>query len=135
MGRVLQEDDIALSNDKAFITCGPSSIIESKYVFAIMSEPESPNSQIYKVQVRFKTNQYVTLTMNEEALLKLKAFWQESSAHQLILTEKNKIENRKQRYNIKNIKIDFILLYFIISFWFICGFAGIIYVLNDIIKN
>ena len=121
MARVLQENDIDISKDKAFIICGPSSIIESKYVFAIMSEPESPNSQIYKVQVRFKTNQYVTLTMNEEALLKLKAFWQESSAYQLILTEKNKIENRKQRYNIKNIKIDAIIEYAVL----IAGFTAL----------
>lgn len=121
MARVLQENDIDISKDKAFIICGPSSIIESKYVFAIMSEPESPNSQIYKVQVRFKTNQYVTLTMNEEALLKLKAFWQESSAYQLILTEKNKIENRKQRYNIKNIKIDALIGYAIL----IAGFTAL----------
>lgn len=119
MGRVLQESDITISNDKAFITCGPSSIIESKYVFAIMSEPESATSQIYKVQVRFKTNQYVTLTMNEEALMKLKLFWQESTEHQLVLVERNKVENRKQRYNIKNIKIDFILLYVVL----IAGFS------------
>lgn len=121
MARVLQENDIDISKDKAFIICGPSSIIESKYVFAIMSEPEAPNSQIYKVQVRFKTNQYVTLTMNEEALLKLKTFWQESSAYQLILTEKNKIENRKQRYNIKNIKIDALIGYAIL----IAGFTAL----------
>lgn len=120
MGRVIQVKDLSLSDDHQIVYIGES-MIEMKYMFTIDPEPESTTSQIFKVTVRYKNHQYSTYIMNEMALAKLKEYWDVYLVEAKKIKERNIKEAKKSKHNVREIKIDAIILYIIL----ILGFAAL----------
>ena len=120
MGRVIQVKDLSLSDDRQIVYVGES-MIEMKYIFTIDPEPESTTSQVFKVTVRYKNHQYSTYIMNEIALAKLKEYWDTYLVEAKKIKERNIKEAKKSKHNVREIKIDAIILYIIL----IMGFAAL----------
>lgn len=120
MGRVIQVKDLSLSDDRQIVYIGES-MIEMKYMFTIDPEPESTTSQVFKVTVRYKNHQYSTYIMNEMALAKLKEYWDTYLVEAKKIKERNIKEAKKSKHNVREIKIDAIILYIIL----ILGFAAL----------
>ena len=120
MGRVIQVKDLSLSDDRQIVYIGES-MIEMKYMFTIDPEPESTTSQVFKVTIRYKNHQYSTYIMNEMALSKLKVYWDEYLFEAKKIKERNIKEAKKSKHNVREIKIDAIILYIIL----ILGFAAL----------
>lgn len=120
MGRVIQVNDLNLSDDRQIVYIGES-MIEMKYMFTIDPEPESTTSQIFKVTVRYKNHQYSTYIMNEIALAKLKEYWDTYLVEAKKIKERNIKDAKKSKHNVREIKIDAIILYIILIF----GFAAL----------
>lgn len=120
MGRVIQVKDLSLSDDRQIVYIGES-MIEMKYMFTIDPEPESTTSQVFKVTVRYKNHQYSTYIMNEMALTKLKEYWDAYLVEAKKIKERNIKEAKKSKHNVREIKIDAIILYIILIF----GFAAL----------
>ena len=120
MGRVIQVKDLSLSDDHQIVYIGES-MIEMKYMFTIDPEPESTTSQVFKVTVRYKNHQYSTYIMNEMALSKLKEYWDAYLVEAKKIKERNIKEAKKSKHNVREIKIDAIILYIIL----ILGFAAL----------
>ena len=120
MGRVIQVKDLSLSDDRQIVYIGES-MIEMKYMFTIDPEPESTTSQVFKVTIRYKNHQYSTYIMNEMALSKLKVYWDEYLFEAKKIKERNIKEAKKSKHNVREIKIDAIILYVIL----ILGFTAL----------
>lgn len=120
MGRVIQVKDLSLSDDHQIVYIGES-MIEMKYMFTIDPEPESNTSQVFKVTVRYKNHQYSTYIMNEMALAKLKEYWDAYLVEAKKIKERNIKEAKKSKHNVREIKVDAIILYIIL----ILGFAAL----------
>ena len=120
MGRVIPVKDLSLSDDRQIVYVGES-MIEMKYIFTIDPEPESTTSQVFKVTVRYKNHQYSTYIMNEIALAKLKEYWDTYLVEAKKIKERNIKEAKKSKHNVREIKIDAIILYIIL----IMGFAAL----------
>lgn len=120
MGRVIQVNDLNLSDDRQIVYIGES-MIEMKYMFTIDPEPESTTSQIFKVTVRYKNHQYSTYIMNEIALAKLKEYWDTYLVEAKKIKERNIKDAKKSKHNVREIKVDAIILYIIL----ILGFAAL----------